>query len=250
MTNKCFTLRAAFIIVLLSACVPSATATSFDFFEASSAKGSSNWFAPDNLNAYNAWRAAIGEVPDFGEDWDGTDWLGNPWVDNRLFDVQDIATAIFVDGVTFSNVGSDANRHAAADDAPGSTDAIDRFAWRGDVSGLSTIFFPNHVDYLGFYTFDTDNPVDYFVQFSNGDIESIGGKETDEDRYRFVGFVNRHPTAQIAAFWVAADNASRYGIDELQWGRTPPPGAPEPATVWMFTAGVGLLLYRKRRQHR
>jgi hypothetical protein len=247
MTNKCLALRAASIISLLSAYVPSATATSFDFFEASSAKGSPNWFDPDNLNAYNAWRTAIGEVPDFGEDWDGSDWLGNPWADNRLFDVQDIPTAIFVDGVTFSNVGADSTRHAAADDAPGSTDAIDNFALRGDESGESTIFFPNYVDYLGFYTFDTDNPVTYFVQFSNGDLESIGGKETDEDRYRFVGFVNRHPTAQIASFWVEAERGSRYGIDELEWGRTEPPRVLEPGTVWMFTAGVGLLLYRKRR---
>jgi len=248
MLSKPCTLRAAAILTVLYGNVPCAMAISFTFFEAPSAKGSPNPFDPDNINTYNAWLVAVGETPDFGEDWDGNDWLGNPWVDNRLFDVLDIPTAVFVDDITFSNVGADIDRHhAKADDAPGSTDAIDLFAWMGDNSGESTIYFPNSVDYLGFYTFDTDNPVTYFLQFTNGLIESIGGKETDENHYRFVGFVNNHPTAHIARFWVIAARGSRYGIDELEWGRDGHK-LPEPGTLWLVGAGLGLLVYRKRGQ--
>jgi hypothetical protein len=244
MINKSHTLRAAAIVAVLYANVPSAMAISFTFFEAPSEEGSANWFDPDNLNTYNAWLVAIGETPDFGEDWDGNDWLGNPWGNDRIFDVQDIPTAVFVDGVTFSNVGADSDRHAKSDNAPGSTDAIDAFAWEGHESGESTIFFPNYVDYLGFYTFDTDRPVTYFLQFTNGAIESIGGKETDEDLYRFVGFVNNHPTEHIAKFWVVAESGSRYGIDELEWGRNV---VPEPGTVLLVGAGlVGLFVHRMR----
>ncbi len=245
MSNKTHTLRVAAIVTVLLATVPCAMATNFTFFEAPSEKGSPNWDDPDNINTYNAWRLAIGEPPDFGEDWDGNDWLGNPWADNRIFDVQDEPAAVFVDGVTFSNVDADSDKHAKSDANPGSTLAIDLFAWMGDNSGASTIFFPNHVDYLGFYTFDTDNPVTYFLQFTNGVTESIGGKETDENRYRFVGFVNDHPSEHIAKFWVVAPGGSRYGIDDLEWGRK---GVPEPGSLWLVGAGLGLLVYRKRGQ--
>lgn len=255
---KSHTLRVAAIVAILSAPGSSAIATSFTFFEASSNTGSPNWFDADNINTYNAWRTAIGEIPDHGEDWDGQNWLGNPWVNNQLFDVQDIPTAVFVDGVTFSNVGADNGRHAKADDAPGSTPAIDSFAWEGHESGESTIFFPNFVDYLGFYTFDTDRPVTYYLQYSDGVVESIAGKETDEDRYRFVGFVNDHPTERIARFWMVAERGSRYGIDELEWGRTD--AVPEPGTLHCMVAATLGLLYswkgrrrssgKKEREHR
>jgi hypothetical protein len=240
------TLRATILLTFLSANVPSASALSFSFFEASSAKGSPNWFDADNINAYNAWLTAIGETPDYGEDWDGNDWLGNPWSNNRIFDAQDVPTAVFVDGVTFSNVGADSDRHAKSDDDPGSTDAIDRFAWMGHESGESTIFFPNYVDYLGFYTFDTDRPVTYFLRFSDGSVESIAGKETDEDLYRFVGFLNQHPTERIASFWIVAERGSRYGIDELEWGRTDQ--TPEPGALWLLGTGLGIALARRSRQ--
>ena len=246
MSNKSHTLRAAAIVTVLLASVPCAMATNFTFFEAPSADGSPNWFDADNLNTYNAWRLAIGEIPDYGEDWDGNDWLGSPWVDNKIFDVQDEPAAVFVDGVTFSNVGADpADKHAKADANPGSTPAIDLFAWMGDDSGESTIFFPNHVDYLGFYTFDTDNAVTYYLQFTDGTLESIGGKKTEADHYRFVGFVNDHPTEHIAAFWILGPDSSRYGIDELEWGRK---DVPEPGSLWLVGAGLGLLVYRKRGQ--
>ena len=245
MFHKSHILRvAAIIITVLYANVPCAMAVRFTFFEAPSEKGSPNWFDPDNINTYNAWRAAIGETPDYGEDWDGNDWLGTPWVNNTLFDVQDVPTAVFVDGIMFSNVGTDSSRHARSDDNPGGTDAIDRFAWKGHESGESTIFFPNLVDYLGFYTFDTDKPVIYFLEYSDGVVESVDGKETDEDRYRFVGFVNNHPTEQIAKFWMVAERGSRYGIDELEWGRHDE--TPEPGTLWLAIAGLGLLVHRKR----
>ena len=245
MSYKSHTLRSAAIVTVLSVNVPCAMATNITFFEAPSATGSTPWNHADNINTYNAWRTAIGETPDFGEDWDGNDWLGNPWVDNVIFDVQDVPGAVFVDGVTFSNVGADSDKHAKADANPGSTLAIDLFAWMGDNSGESTIFFPNHVDYLGFYTFDTDKPVTYNLQFTDGTMESIAGKETDADRYRFVGFVNDHPTEHIAKFWVVADEGSRYGIDELEWGRK---AVPEPGTLWLLGAGLGLLVYRNRGQ--
>lgn len=243
MTIESSTLRVAAMAAILSSIAPPAMATRFTFFEASSATGSPSWFDPNNIAAFNAWLAAIGETPDFGEDWDGNDWTGSSWANNQLFDVQDIATAVFVDGVTFSNVGADDGRHAKADDAPGSTDAIDRLGWEGHESGESTIFFRNLVDYLGFYTFDTDRPVTYYLEYSDGVVESIAGKETDEDRYRFVGFVNEHETERIAKFWVVADRGSRYGIDELEWGRHET--APEPGVVSLFFAAAAALLYRR-----
>jgi hypothetical protein len=232
--------------LILSAAIPSAMAANIDFFEASSAKGTAPWNSADNLAAYTLWRNAIVETPDYGEDWDGNDWQGNPWVEDKVFDIADEPTAIFVDGVTFSNVGADANREAQAEDNPGSTDAIDKFAWQGHESGASTIYFANLADYLGFYIFDSDKEVSYHVKFSNGDEEAIAGKETDEDLYRFVGFVNTHPTARIEKFWIVADDGSRYGIDELEWGRFDKP-VPEPGTLLLLSLGTVLLLAGRKR---
>src|SRR3990172_5291272 len=136
--SKSHALRAAVMIAILSANGPWAFATRVTFFEAPSPNGS-DAFSMENVNTYNAWRLAIGETPDFGEDWDGNNWLGNPWQHGQVFDIQNVPTAIFVDGVRFANVAADSDKRAHAHTNPGtplalrespsSTAVTHRLAW-------------------------------------------------------------------------------------------------------------------------
>jgi hypothetical protein len=264
-------LRNAAIGVILFAAYPCAMAVDFEFFESPSDDGLTPWNHPLNIATYDAWRARVidlyGPTPSwFGEDWDGLAPWGDPWEDDDIFDIQDVPGAVFIDGVTFSNdlpeVPGRADRNAEAENTPGSSPAIDSFAWQAeDTDGQALIdFSTNLTDFLGFFIFDAgaddDDPITYNVQFSDDvGVQQVIGKETKGQfteggvlmgHYRFVGFVNTHPTAHIERFWVVAEDASRYGIDELEWGR---PGieVPAPATLWLLSVGVGFLLLGRRR---
>jgi len=199
---------------------------------------------------YNAWLAAIGETPDFGEDWDGLDPWGDPWVDEKIFDFQSDPTAIFADGVTFKNVGAaDADKIAQTDDDPGSTDAIGAFAWDGHEDYVSRMIFPNGADYVGFFIFDTDHGSDatYTVRFSDNQVFTYDGAGTDQDKYRFIGLVNNNPSGSISRLDIDAPKGSHYGIDEVQWGRRDPGQVPEPASILLTSMGLlGLAGFRKR----
>jgi len=220
-----------------------------DVFEAPAANGYSTWNNPANLAVYNAWLAVIGETPDFREDWDGKDWKGDNWVDEQLFDIQNVPTAIFKDGVTFGNIGAKSNKRAKANNSIGSTDAIDLYGWQAHESGLATVnLSTNQADYIGFYIFDTDHNTDvlYTLKFSDGSVFNYDGLATDEDHYRFVGFVNKTPSLKFVKLEITAEDASRYGIDELQWGRRSV--VPEPTSMLLLGSGlVGVLRMRRKK---
>ncbi len=229
------------LIVLLTACF-SSTAESTPLALVFESPQASSWTNAGIVATYNAWLTAIGETPDYGEDWDGKDWQGNNWVDNKLFDIQNVPTAIFTDGVTFGNIGSDSDRRAKADNNIGSTDAIDKFGWYAHESGISTVnLSKNKADYIGFFIFDTDHGTDvtYTLKFSDGSVFNYDALGTDEDKYRFVGFVNKHPSAMISKLEIYAPDATRYGIDEVKWGRNPhDPVVPEPSSMLLLGSGL------------
>lgn len=236
------------LIILLSSPLHAAVV---DVFEAPGADGYIPWNHATNIATYNDWLAAVGETPDFKEDWDNKDWQGNSWTDGQLFDIQDVPTAVFADGVSFGNIGAQADRHAIAEDSIGSTDAIDLYGWRAHESGPATVFFNSVLgaDYLGFYIFDTDHgaTVDYKITFSDSSVFLYSALATEEEHYRFVGFVNRHATAKFTKFEVFADDATRYGIDELEWGRINGGQViPEPATLILISLGLLALPFRRK----
>ena len=222
---------------------PESAAVLVDVFEAPGAGGYTPWNHPVNVATRNAWLAAIGETPDFCEDWDGLDWQGNPWTDGKIFDIQNVPTAIFTDGITFGNIGAQSDRRARAENSIGGTDAIDLYGWLAHESGIATVdLSENGADYISFFIFDTDhNPeVVYKLTFSDGTMFSYPALPTNEDRYRFVGFVNRHPSAFFTKLEVSANDATRYGIDEFKWGRGPRETTspiPEPSTLFLFLLG-------------
>jgi len=238
------------VTVLTLTFYSAADAALVDVFETPGTKGYKPWNAPQNIAMYNAWLAAIQETPDFREDWDGLNWKGKPWEDGKLFDIQDVPTAIFQDGVTFGNIGSASDKRAIAEDNIGSTDAIDKFGWRAHESGVATADFSKNggVDYLSFYIFDTDHDPEvlYRLVFSDNTTFDYDGLPTDEGYYRFVGFVNQAPSLRkITQLKVYANDATRYGIDEFEWGRLPPSTIPEPATMSLFMLGGAFGAIRK-----
>lgn len=197
----------------------------FTFFEAPQQGGYNPWNHSANTAKHNAWLAAIGEAPDYREDWEG-----NNWSNGKMFDSQ-LTPITFGGGAKFSNLGPDGSSRAYAsnnaNDNLGGTQPIGNLAWRGHETNTSTINFgSNLADYLGFYIFDTDHPstkVTYNIEFSDGTRESIVGKNAYQNHYLFVGFVNTHSTAAFKKFWITSYKTSRYGIDELEWAIAPFP---------------------------
>ena len=219
--------------------------------------------------AYDDWVARVfvlhGVLPGsfFGEDFDGRGWEHDMKFDSQ--DPPDNPPApTIADGVTISNDLPDAlagqipslspgraEEPAKADREPGSSPAIDRLAWEardefdpdnGKEPEATIDFSINKTDFLGFYIFDASRTGTYNLQYTDGTIFSFLAEETDNQNssgqgfYRFIGFVSTHPTAQINRFW-ATNAGSRYGIDEIEWGRGI--AVPEPTT--MLLLGVGLM---------
>ncbi len=218
-------------------------------YETPGAGGYSPWNHANNIAMYNTWRANIGEpMVDYREDWDSLDWKGDPWTDGTVFDLAVVPTAIFTDGVTFRNNVS--SHPAKANDDPGSTAAIDDYAWDAHEDGIARMDLPNGADYLGFYAFDIDHgsSVTYRLTFTDSTTFDYVGLPPDEDRYRFIGFVNTDPTEKIIRLQIAAPKGSHYGIDEMEWGRrNPPPSVPEPATLLLMGSGA-LAMWATRRR--
>ena len=241
--------------------------------------GVADFNGTDLQSAYAGWVNSVfthhGVVPGnfFGEDFDGPGW-----VHNQVFDSQEASSGAptIADGVTISNdlpdalAGSPDNlpltpgraeKPAKADKEPGSSPAIDRLAWeaRDDfVPGISGIpeatidFSVNKTDFLGFYIFDASKTGTYNLQYTDGTIFSFVAQATANQSgsngfYRFVGFVNTHSTAQINRFW-ATNEGSRYGIDEIEWGRGNGVQVPEPGTLWLLFAGAALILIQRGRR--
>ena len=243
--------------------------------------GASVFNGTDLEDARNAWLTSIsnnhGVLPGsfFGEDFDSPGWTHN-----QVFDSQQPPSGapVIADGVTISNdlpdalagqipslITGRAEAPAKADSEPGSAPAIDRLAWEayddfspdqsGKIPEATIDFSVNYTDFLGFYIFDASDDGTFNLQYTDGTIFSFLARETDNQSgsngyYRFIGFVNLHPTAQIERFW-ATNSGSRYGIDEIEWGRgkepPPPPPVPEPATLWLLCAGAVIALCRRRR---
>lgn len=241
------------------------SALNFRFFESPQEGGYATWNHSANVSTRNTWLAAAGETPDYYEDFEGTDWRGRPWQNGRVFDSQ-LTSAVFEGGARFSNVGPDKSSRAYASNgascALGCARPIGSLSWRGHETNTSTMSFgSNPVDYLGFYIFDTDHPpvtrVTYNIQFTDGTVESIRGSNAYNNRYLFVGFLNTHASASIAKFWIGSHVTSRYGIDNIGWGKidpkptpepTPEP-VPEPSSILFVSTGL-LCLLRITRRHR
>jgi hypothetical protein len=233
----------------------------------------------DLETAYDAWVTSVftrhGILPGdfFSEDFDGPGWTHN-----QVFDSQEApgGAPVIADGVTISNdlpdalagppdslplVAGRAEEPAKADHSPGSAPAIDRLAWEArdefddDVDGIpeATIdFSANKTDFLGFYVFDASKQGTFNLQYTDGTIFSFIAAKTENQNgagdgfYRFIGFINTHPTAQINRFWVT-NGGSRYGIDEIEWGRGGHE-VPEPGALWLLSVGGAILLTRRRRR--
>ena len=219
-------------------------------------------------DAYDAWLASVfanhGVLPGsfFGEDFDAPGWTHD-----QVFDSQETPSGAppFADGVTMSNdlpdVPGRAEEPAKADRTPGSSPAIDRLAWEardefdpdtGSEPEATIDFSVNYTDFLSFYIFDASATGVFYLEYTDGTIFSFENKPTanqnddDEGFYRFIGFVNTHDSAQMERFWVT-NAGSRYGIDEIEWGRGDEIDVPEPITLWLVSAGLAMGLYRRRR---
>jgi hypothetical protein len=232
----------------------------------------------DLETAYDAWVTAVftshGILPGdfFGEDFDGPGWTHN-----QVFDSQEPpgGAPVIADGVTISNdlpdglagppdslplVPGRAEEPAKADHSPGSAPAIDKLAWEArdefaedddEIPEATIDFSVNKTDFLGFYVFDASKQGTYNLQYTDGTIFSFIAAKTDNQEddngfYRFIGFINTHPTAQINRFWVT-NGGSRYGIDEIEWGRGKHE-VPEPGALWLLSAGGAIILTRSRRR--
>ena len=235
------------LIVLAVFLTGNAHALNVTFFESPSSNGYSTWDDPDNLATHDAWLAAIGETPDYKEDWEGYDWEGKGWYSGRVFDVIEEPGAVFGGGATFSNVGSNRGYVATALRGVygqlGAAAAIGYLSWRGYGNpgyedNMSTMYFgPDGSDYVGFWIFDIDHgdPVTYWLHFTDGTVEGIKGKGTVNRHYRFVGFLNQHPGARFAKLAIEAPTHSAFGIDELEWGSTANP-VPEPTSLLLLSS--------------
>ncbi|HHL39830.1 MAG TPA: hypothetical protein ENJ37_04940 [Deltaproteobacteria bacterium] len=218
-------------------------ALSFTFFDSPSKYGYSAWNDPANLATRNAWLAAVGESPDYYQNWEGYAWDGTPWYSGKLFDVVEVPTAVFGGGVTFSNAGPNRNYPAKALRGVygqlGGAAAIGILSWRGNQTNNSTVYFgPGGADYLGFWIFDIDHgdPVTYYVHFTDGTVQQVTGQGTANRRYRFVGFVNTHPTASFSKVVINAPTHSAFGIDEMNWGSVAK--IVEPPSLLVLAAGL------------
>ena len=131
-------------------------------------------------------------------------------------------------------------------------EARDAFDDDDDEIPEATIDFSvNKTDFLGFYIFDASKQGTYNLQYTDGTIFSFIAAKTDnqdddEGFYRFIGFINTHSTAQINRFWVT-NGGSRYGIDEIEWGRGKHE-VPEPGVLWLLSIGGAIILTRRRRR--
>ena len=243
--------------------------------------GVDKFIGTDLEATYLAWVASVsahhGVLPGsfFGEDFDASGWTHN-----QKFDSQDPPSGTpptIADGVTISNDLPDAlagapdnlpltpgraEEPAKADESPGSSPAIDRLAWEardefdpdnGEEPEATIDFSVNNTDFLGFYIFDASKTGTFNLQYTDNTIFTLENKPTsnqnsDKDGfYRFVGFINTHPSEQIKRFWVT-NAGSRYGIDEIEWGRGDME-VPEPGTVLLLGLGLAALRFVRRRRH-
>ena len=226
----------------------------------------------DLENAYDAWVASVsaqhGVLPGnfFGEDFDGPGWQHNMVFDSQEPPDNPPAPTI-ADDVTISNdLPGDslrAEEPAKADREPGSAPAIDRLAWEArdefdpdnGNQPEATIDFGNNADFLGFYIFDASRTGTFNLLYTDGTLFTLENKPTSnqngdgEGFYRFIGFVNTHPTALIERFWVT-NAGSRYGIDEIEWGRGEGTEVPEPTTLLLLGLGLAGLAFTGRRASR
>ena len=231
--------------------------------------GISVFSGTDLEEARNAWLASVlaihGVLPGsfFGEDFDAVGWSHN-----QVFDSQEPPSGApaFADGVTMSNdlpdVPGRAEEPAKADEEPGSSPAIDRLAWEardefdpdtGEEPEATIDFSVNYTDFLSFYIFDASRTGLFYLEYTDGTVFSFENKPTanqnddDEGFYRFIGFVNTHESERIERFWVT-NAGSRYGIDEIEWGRGRRVEASEPVTFWLAAIGLAIVLCGRRLQ--
>jgi hypothetical protein len=227
----------------------------------------SKFSGTDLEDAYNAWVASVfahhgvSSGSFFGEDFDGPGWQHNMVFDSQEPPDSPPAPTI-ADGVTISNdLPGDllrAEEPAKADREPGSAPAIDRLAWEArdefdpDNGGVpeATIDFGNNTDFLGFYIFDASKTGTFNLLYTDGTTFTLENKPTDnqdgdDGYYRFIGFVNTHPTSLIERFWVT-NAGSRYGIDEIEWGRGNGVEVPEPTTLLLLGLGLAGLAFARR----
>jgi hypothetical protein len=231
----------------------------------------SEFSGTDLENAYDAWVASVfahhGALPGsfFGEDFDGPGWQHDMVFDSQEPPDSPPAPTI-ADGVTISNdLPGDslrAEKPAKTDRTPGSSPAIDRLAWEArdefdpDNSDEpeATIDFGNDTDFLSFYIFDASRTGTFSLLYTDGTIFTLENKPTSNQNsdndgfYRFIGFVNLHPTEQIERFWVK-NAGSRYGIDEIEWGRGNGTEVPEPTTLLLLGLGIAGLGFARKRLH-
>lgn len=214
--------------------------TNFDYYSTYE-WGYSNW--QDNQFVRDAWFNATGETsPDYYENFETGFNSG-----------QNISGLTFGGGAKFYNVNGTAAVLAGGGRKLGGSPAIGALSWSNSSfsnTSYSKIDFVTPADYLGFYIFDTDHggtTVKYNVGFTDGTSSSVSGNRAGQNKYVFVGLVNTHPYAQFDSVSVETRSASYYGIDELEWGKTPSAPIPEPGTLLLLGSGLtGLAASRKK----